>query len=82
VTPQGTTPPTPPNAISCATAHSLAEALFIVEGIGRHRSVWAALDEQPRWQRWTVYYLFAVAFAALALTAPQHAPTPFIYFQF
>ena len=52
------------------------------EVVGRDRSVWAILDAKSRWVRWSVYYLFAVAFAALVLTAPQHGAKPFIYFQF
>ncbi len=71
-----------PDALNFWLALGLALALFLVEAISRHRSVWAVLDEKPRWQRWTAYYLFAVAFAILALTAPQRIARPFIYFQF
>ncbi len=60
----------------------LALALLPVEALGRQRSVWAVIDGRPRWQRWTAYYVFTVAFVGLALTAPAHTPTPFIYFQF
>jgi alginate O-acetyltransferase complex protein AlgI len=63
-------------------AVGLALALLFVEAIGGHRSLWAVLDEKPRWLRWTAYYLFAVGFAVLALIAPSHSPKPFIYFQF
>ena len=71
-----------PDALNFWLSLGLVLALFFVEAIGHRRSLWAVLDEKPRWQRWTAYYVFAVAFAILALTAPQHAPKPFIYFQF
>jgi alginate O-acetyltransferase complex protein AlgI len=71
-----------PDAVTFWCSLGLALVLFAVEAIGRQRSVWATLDEKPRWQRWTAYYVFAVAFAILALTGPQHSAKPFIYFQF
>ena len=61
---------------------SLAVTLLVLEAVGRGPSIWSQLDARPRWQRWTAYYVFAVTFIGLALTAPAHTPTPFIYFQF
>lgn len=61
---------------------ALVAGILTVEAVGRERSMWEMLDQRPRWQRWTVYYVFVLAFAILVLTAPAHAPKPFIYFQF
>ena len=70
------------STLELTVALLLIAALFLTEHLGRERSVWSRLAAQPRWIRWGAYYLFAVAFLALALTGPQHQAQPFIYFQF
>ncbi len=71
-----------PDALNFWLCVTLIAALFLVEIAGRTRGVWDVLDEKPRWQRWAIYYLFAITFLVLAFTAPQHGAKPFIYFQF
>ena len=63
--------------VLCAMA-----GLTVLEIASTRRPMWAAIAEQPRWVRWSVYYTFGIAFAILLLLNPQHGPQPFVYFQF
>ena len=58
--------------------------LLASEFLGRRarKHIWELVDEQPRWLRWSAYYGFGVVFLVLLLLNPEHAPQPFIYFQF
>ena len=60
----------------------LIAGLFAFELLGRRKPIWLRLSEQPRWLRWSGYYLFGVVFVVLLLLSPQHGAQPFIYFQF
>jgi D-alanyl-lipoteichoic acid acyltransferase DltB (MBOAT superfamily) len=72
------------DALQFSLLLGLVVALLLFEFLGRraHKHVWALVDQQPRWLRWSAYYAFAVAFIVLLLLNPDHRPQPFIYFQF
>ena len=72
----------PISPLQLCIALSLIPALLLAGWLGREHPIWVRLAALPRWQRWTAYYLFALAFAVLALTGPQQTAQPFIYFQF
>lgn len=71
-----------PDVLNFWVSLGLAVALLVAQAFAREQSVWSLIDARPRWQRWAAYYVFVVTFLGLAFTAPAHAPTPFIYFQF
>ncbi len=70
------------DATQFSVALALIAGLLVVEGLGVRRPLIPMLLARPRWQRWSAYYAFAVAFVLLVLWSPEHTPQPFIYFQF
>jgi D-alanyl-lipoteichoic acid acyltransferase DltB (MBOAT superfamily) len=60
----------------------LIVALLAAELLHRHPPRWVSNAMELKWVRWSAYYLFAVAFAVLALLSPQQTAQTFIYFQF
>jgi len=55
--------------------------LMIVEFVGRKHDLLAALNKQPTWFRWTVYYLLFFSITILGFYGEANA-VDFVYFQF
>ena len=70
------------DSLQFAVAMTVIGLLALLEVINTRTPVWALIDRQPRWARWTAYYAIGIAFVVLLLLGPRQGPQPFVYFQF